>query len=112
MGETIEVENKSIVKSLKPCYLKSGGESDFLSAIFKMELLVGEYELKQLLKRYNEDLASKKQMQEIRELIFLDAEKEAIVKFVSEDKREKDENLIATLEAAVGIRPVLSLGSA
>ncbi len=103
----IEVENKSIVKSLKPCYLKSGGESNFLSAIFKMELLVEEYELKKLLKRHNEDLASKMEMQEIRELNFLDAKKEAIVKFVSEDKRKKDGNLIATLEAAVGIRPVL-----
>ncbi len=103
----IKVENKSIVKSLKPCYLKSGGESNFLSAIFKMELLVDEYELKKLLRRHNEDLASKMEMQEIRDLIFLDAKKEAIMEFVSKDKREKDGNLIATLEAAIGIRPVL-----
>lgn len=52
------------------------------------------------------DLASKMKMQEIRNLIFLDAKKEAIVEFVSKDKREKDGNLIAALEAAVGIRPI------
>lgn len=103
----IEVENKSIVKSLKPCYLKSGGVSNFLSAIYKLELLINEDELKVLLKKHNEDLALKMEMQEIRSLIFLDAKKQAIEEFVIKDKREKDGNLIATLEAAVGIRPVL-----
>lgn len=104
----IEVENKSIVKSLKPCYLKSGGESNFLSAIFKMELLVDQYKLKEILKRHNEELSSKMEMQEIRDLIFLDAKKEAIEEFISTDKREKDGNLIYTLEAAIGIRQILS----
>ena len=73
-----------------------------------MELLVDEYELKKLLKKHNENLALKMEMQEIRELIFLDANKESIDKFISEDKSKKDENLLATLDAAVGIRPVVS----
>jgi len=103
----IEAGNKDIVKSLKPCYLKSGGKSNFLSAIFKLELLINEDKLKELLNNHNEKLALKMEMQEIRTLIFLNSEKEAIEEFVTNDKREKDENLIATLEAAVGIKPVL-----
>ena len=103
----IEVENKSIVKSLKPCYLKSGGQSNFLSAIYKLKLLINEEQLKLLLNNHNEDLALKMEMQEIRSLIFLDAKKQAIEEFVTKDTRDKDGNLIATLEAAVGIRPVL-----
>lgn len=102
----IEIENKNIVKSLKPCYLKSGGKSNFLSAIFKLDLLINEDELKELLYKHNEDLALRMEMQEIRSLIFVDAEKTAIEQFVTMDKREKDENLIAALEAAVGIRQV------
>jgi 8-oxo-dGTP pyrophosphatase MutT (NUDIX family) len=102
----IEVDNKNIVKSLKPCYLKSGAQSDFLSAIFKLQLLIDENELKMLLNKHNEDLAIKVEMQEIRSLIFLDAKKQAIEEFISNDKREMDGNLIATLEAAVGIRTV------
>lgn len=103
----IEVENKSIVKSLKPCYLKSGGQSNFLSVIYKLELLINEDELKVLLNKHNEYLALKMEMQEIRSLIFLDAKKQAIEEFVTKDVREKDGNLIATLEAAVGIRSIL-----
>ena len=103
----IEVENKSIVKSLKPCYLKSGGQGNFLSAIYKLDLLINEDELKVLLNKHNEDLALRMEMQEIRSLIFLDAKKQAIEEFVTKDKRKMDGNLIATLEAAVGIRPVL-----
>ncbi|MBU3145442.1 NUDIX hydrolase [Clostridium sp. CF012] len=106
----IEVENKSTVKSLKPCYLKSGGQSNFLSAIFKLELLIDEDELKVLLNKHNEDLALKMEMQEIRSLIFIDANKQAIEEFITKDKRAKDGNLIATLEAAVGIRAVLGMG--
>jgi hypothetical protein len=91
---------------LKPCYLKSGAQSDFLSAIFKLQLLIDEDELKMLLNKHNEELAIKMEMQEIRSLIFLDAKKQAIEEFISNDKREMDGNLIATLEAAVGIRTV------
>lgn len=49
-----------------------------------------------------------KNKQEIRDLIFVDAKKEAIEEFISTDKREKDGNLISTLEATVGMRQVLS----
>ncbi|MBU3143782.1 hypothetical protein [Clostridium sp. CF012] len=69
----IEVENKRIMKSLKPCYLKSGGLSNFISAIYILELLINEDELKILLNKHNEELALKMEMQEIRSLIFLDA---------------------------------------
>lgn len=104
----IEVENKNIVRSLNPCYLKSGGKSNFLSAIFKLELLIDEDEFKELLNKHNEGLALKREMQEIRSLIFIATEKKAVEEFINRDKREKDENLIATLEAAVGIRPVIT----
>lgn len=76
-------------------------------AIFKLELFIDEEELNELLNIHNEGLALKMKMQEIRSLIFLDAKKGAIEEFIARDKREKDENLIATLESSVGIRPIL-----
>ncbi|EHI96849.1 NUDIX hydrolase [Clostridium sp. DL-VIII] len=102
----IQIENKDIVKKLKPCYLKSGGKRNFLSAIFKLDLLINEEELAELLNIHNKDLELKMEMQEIRNLIFINSDKESIREFVTTDKRERDENLIATLEAAVGIRTV------
>lgn len=102
----IDSEDKAIVRSLQPCFLKSGGEDNFLSAIFKMELLIDENSLRFLLKKHNETLESANKMQEIRSLIFIDATKEAVREFVAKDRRKKDGNLVATLEAAVGIRPV------
>jgi len=100
----IDVENTSIVKSLRPYYLKSGGHNNFLSAIFKLDLLIDEAELTLLLNKHNDTLALKTELQEIKSLIFIDAKKEAVKEFAA---KEKDGNLIATLEAAVGIRPLL-----
>lgn len=102
----IQIENKAVVKSLKPCYLKSGGERNFLSAIFKLDLLINGEELVEILNKHNKDLLLKMEMQEIRSLIFINSDKESIREFTITDKREKDENLIATLEAEVGIRQV------
>lgn len=76
--------------------------------ISKLDLLIDEVGLNELLNKHNTELALKMEMQEIRSLIFLDAKKEAIVEFIANDRRLKDENLIATLESAVGIRPVLN----
>lgn len=102
----IQIEDKSIVRSLKPCYLKSGGERNFLSAIFKLDLLINREELIDMLNRHNKNLSLKMEMQEIRSLIFINSDKESIRAFTTTDKREKDENLIPTLEAEVGIRQV------
>lgn len=103
----IQIENRDIVGSLRPCYLKSGGKRNFLSAIFKLDLLISEEELAEVLNKHNKNLSLKSEMQEIRNLIFINSDKESIREFIINDKRERDENLIATLEAAVGIRPVL-----
>lgn len=103
----IDAEDESIVKSLKPCFLCSGGQNNFLSAIFKMELLIDEADLKKQLIKHNEALALKNEMQEIRSFVFINAEKEAVMEFVTKDKREKDRNLIAALEATVGIRSIV-----
>lgn len=104
----IVVEDKSIVKSFKPSYLKSGGKRNFLSAIYKMDLLLNEQELTDLLNKHNQNLKTKMELQEIKSLVYVDAEKVAVEEFAAKDKRDKDENLIAALEAEVGIRQVLN----
>lgn len=107
----IDAEDKSIVGSLQACLLKSGGEDNFLSAIFRMELLIDENELRYILDRHNKSLELQNKMQEIKSLIFINATMEAVKEFVIKDERKKDGNLAAALEAAVGIRPVLAFGS-
>lgn len=102
----IDTEDKSTVKSLRPYFLKSGGEDNFLSAIFKMELLINESDLRLLLNSHNKSLALKNKMQEIRSLIFIDASIEAVKEFIIKNESKKDGNLVATLEAAVGVRPI------
>lgn len=59
-----------------------------------------------MLNKHNKNLSLKMEMQEIRSLIFINSDKESIREFTTTDKREKDENLIVTLEAEVGIRQV------
>jgi 8-oxo-dGTP pyrophosphatase MutT (NUDIX family) len=102
----IDVEDKTLVKELKPYVLKSGGKDNFLSAIFKMDLLIDEGELKKILNRHNEKLISKGENPEIKSLVFLDKSKDDIEEFVKNSKRKKDKNLDATLMATVGIIPV------
>lgn len=102
----IDVEDKTLVKELKPYVLKSGGKDNFLSAIFKMDLLINEVELNKVLNRHNEKLIAKGEKVEIKSLIFVDRRKDSIEKFVKNNKIEKDENLDATLMAAVGIIPI------
>jgi hypothetical protein len=73
-----------------------------------MELSINEDKLTGLLNKHNESLSLKNKMQDIRSLIFIDAVEKAVKEFVTKDKRKKDGNLVATLEAAVGISPVLA----
>ncbi|MEG1254931.1 hypothetical protein [Clostridium sp.] len=102
----IDVADARIVKSLNPYVLKSGGEDNFLSAIFKMELLINEDELAQRLVHHNEVLILKGENPEIKSLIFIDISKKAVEKLVNEDSRYRDRNLNGTLMAATGIIPI------
>jgi 8-oxo-dGTP pyrophosphatase MutT (NUDIX family) len=99
----IDVDDGSIVKSLQPCFLKSGGDSGFLSAIFKMELLIDENQLTAILRLHNEKTFSLGDKPEIRALVFVDKGKDSISSFIDGDRRMKDENLAAALMADSGM---------
>jgi 8-oxo-dGTP pyrophosphatase MutT (NUDIX family) len=96
----IDVKNKSIVKELKPYFLKNGGENNFLSAIFKMDLLIDENQFRDMFYNYNERLISEGEEPEIKSLIFIQADRISIEDFINTDTREKDANVIPTLMAA------------
>jgi len=102
----IDVEDKTLVKELKPYVLKSGGKDNFLSAIFKMSLLINEDELDKILNQHNEKLIGRGENPEIKSLICVNKNRDAIEEFVKDNSREKDENLNATLMAAIGIIPI------
>ena len=105
----IDVTDGNIVKDFRPYFLKDGGKSNFLSAIFKLDLAINEAELMEKFKRFNQDLISQNIIPELSSLVFIKAEQDLIKDFISNDLREKDENLIPTLEAAVGLRNIKEL---
>ena len=96
----IDAKNKSIVKELKPYFLKSGGDNNFLSAIFKMDLLIDENQFRAMFNNYNQRLISEGEEPEIKSLIFIQAARHSVKNFINNDTREKDSNVIPTLIAA------------
>jgi len=99
----LNTQNINIIKNFKPYLLKSGGETNFLSAVFKLNLLIDATELLNRFEKYTNRLISQKINPELSSLLLLKADAHSIKKFRYHDKREKDENLIPSLEAAVGL---------
>ena len=96
----IDVRDKNIVKELKPCFFKNGGHNNFLSAIFKMDLLIDENQFRDIFNNYKQRLISEGETPEIRSLIFIQADIKSVNDFINNDTREKDSNVIPTLIAA------------
>lgn len=96
----IDIKNKNIVKELRPRFLKSGGDNNFLSAIFKMDLLIDENQFRDMFNNYNQRLISQGEEPEIKSLIFIQADEKSVKAFINVDTREKDSNVIPTLIAA------------
>jgi 8-oxo-dGTP pyrophosphatase MutT (NUDIX family) len=99
----IDVKNKNVVKEVRPCFLKSGGDNNFLSAIFKMDLLIDEEQFGDMFNNYNESLISKGETPEIKSLIFIQADRRSVNGFINTDNREKDSNVIPTLIEATSM---------
>jgi len=95
----IDVKNKNVVKELRPCFLKSGGDNNFLSAIFKMDLLIDENQFSDMFNNYNQRLISEGEEPEIKSLIFIKADRKSVKDFINTDTREKESNVIPTLIA-------------
>lgn len=96
----IDVRDKNIVKELRPCFLKNGGKNNFLSAIFKMDLLIDENQFRDMFNNYNQSLISEGEEPEIKSLIFIQADRKSVNDFINIDTREKDANVNPTLIAA------------
>lgn len=97
----INVEDRNVVKSLEPYLLKTGGKSNFLSAIFKLNLLISGSELLDSFERYNRRLISGGASPEIKSLVLINADCNSVINFITNDTRQKDENLVPAIKAAV-----------
>lgn len=107
----LDTANKDIIKDFTPYVLKDGGKSNFISAIFKLDLNIDEDELMDRFKSFNEGLIQQGISPELRSLLLIKAEQDSVECFINEDLREKDENLIPTLKAAVGLYKVKNFDS-
>lgn len=97
----INTGNKSIVKELRPYLLKSGGDSNFLSAVFKLDLLIDEAELMDRYTGYCSKLEQEGINPEFKSLTFIKADSESVEDFVRTNKNQTDENLFPALKAAL-----------
>jgi 8-oxo-dGTP pyrophosphatase MutT (NUDIX family) len=104
----IDVNDYRMVRQFRPYLLKEGGRSNFYSAVFKLDLLLNQDEVKNNYKQYVQQLSRQGIKPELESLLFVSRELDAIEKLAS-DKREKDENLIPVLKASVGLFPVNEL---
>lgn len=102
----LDIEDKNTVKDFRPYILKDGGKTNFLSAIYRLQLCLGKDELMNMFERYNQGLTLKGISPEISSLLFIDADQNALKNFIDRDFRNKDENLIPTLKAAMGLQSI------
>jgi 8-oxo-dGTP pyrophosphatase MutT (NUDIX family) len=107
----IDVNNSGIVKKLEPCYLESGGDSSFLSAVFKLELLIDENELLDIFNKHNEHQISQGISPELISLIFIPADKESVEQFIANESREINHNVIPIFKVATGLCEIDDLGT-
>jgi 8-oxo-dGTP pyrophosphatase MutT (NUDIX family) len=105
----IDVGNTSVVKSFEPYLLKTGGPSNFYSAIFKLDLTADENGLSLLYERHVQNLMRQGKSPEFSSLLFVPADAGSVDGLVTFNQREKDENLIPALKAAIGLYPVKTL---
>lgn len=110
IGEELGVDttDENIVKDFRQYFLKDGGKSNFLSAIFKLDLEIDEAELMDRFHRYNQELISQGISPELSSLEIIKADPNSVENFINSDLREKDENLIPTLKVAAGLSSVKS----
>jgi len=99
----VDITDRNVVKSLSPYFFKEGGKSNFLSAIFKLDLVINEAELMDKFQAYNQGLISKGINPELSSLVLIKSDQASVENFINNDLRQKDENLIPTLKAAVGL---------
>lgn len=105
----IDTYDKETVKEINDLYLKCGGKSNFLSAIFKLHLNITESELKNKFDDFNKELELYGGFKELSSLTFIDANQYAVSDFIKNNNRETDENLIPTLKAQVGLYKVKNM---
>jgi hypothetical protein len=99
----LDTGDKSIIKDFKPYLIKDGGKANFLSAIFKLDLCIDGDELMDRFERFNQGLILKGTVPELSSLVLIIADQNSVENFINSDFRKKDENLIPTLKAAVGL---------
>lgn len=108
----LDIRDKSIIKDFRPYLIKDGGKTNFLSAIYKLDLWINGDELMDRFERFNQGLIIKGINPELNSLVLIRAEQNSVVNFINSDTRKKDENLIPTLKSAVGLYDVRELISA
>jgi 8-oxo-dGTP pyrophosphatase MutT (NUDIX family) len=102
----IDAGDPSAVKSFLPYLLKTGGPSNFYSAIFRLDLTIDESGLSHLYERYVHDLIRQGESPEFEALLFIPADTISIEDLAKNNPREKDENLIPAMRAAIGLYPI------
>lgn len=102
----LDIEDKNIIKDFRPYLLKDGGKTNFLSAIYKLDLCIDEDEFLDRFNGFNQELILKGISPELSSLVFVKADQNSIDNFINIDSRNKDENLIPTLKAAVGLQSI------
>ncbi len=95
----IDTNNEKFVKSLEPSYLVSGGKHNFLSLVFKINLLISEKEVLDIFNSHNDILKSKQIIPEFNSLAFIHKNKTSIEEFIINDLRDKSDNIIPVLRA-------------
>jgi len=95
----IDTNNEKFVKSLEPSYLVSGGKHNFLSLVFKINLLISEKEVLDIFNSHNDILKSKQIIPEFNSLTFIHKNKTSIEEFIINDLRDKSDNIIPVLRA-------------
>lgn len=98
----IDIDDKNIFKEFRPCFIKDGGRTNFLSAIYKLDLSIDGKELIDRFERFNQRLILQGINPELSSLALIKADKYSVENFIINDLRKKEENLIPALKAAVG----------
>jgi 8-oxo-dGTP pyrophosphatase MutT (NUDIX family) len=101
----VDVSDGSMVKTFTRYAIKSGGDNNVISAIYKLTLKSNEAELIAMFAAHNEKISLQNGKPEIRSLFFVNLDRTSVEQFVYQNTQAKDGNIIPTLMVASGIKP-------
>ncbi|MFG6494889.1 hypothetical protein P8610_05985 [Fictibacillus sp. UD] len=99
MTEELGIENENVT-SCSACFVKTGGNYDFITVLYYIQLDLTLHQLEERYKTFCEEMMDKNEVPEFAQMVKIKNESQYIMNFINNDKRSSVDYLIPLLKTA------------